>query len=122
MAIKTNDSAKQNKLLAQTEKSMYDIIHHSFGEMFRLAQKNRDITIKEVKGEFIDDNKFRSIMFTVSSSNFRLVILLHFLPKAELPKVQSDYFSNEIALNEQQYLDYKVLVDKMELQVEEDID
>lgn len=93
-------------MTAQTEKSIHALLHHSFGEMFRLAQRNQDLTFKDIKAEYIDEHNFKTIMFTVSSSNFRLVILLHFPPKSALTSTHNNYLNAELLTNEQQYHDY----------------
>lgn len=98
--------SRTSSTTAQTETSIHALLHHSFGEMFRLAQLNKNILFKDIKPEQIDEHQFKSIMFTVSSSNFRIVALLHFTPKAELTNTHLEYLNKEHLGNEQRYLDY----------------
>ncbi|HMY38698.1 MAG TPA: hypothetical protein PK011_05190, partial [Marinagarivorans sp.] len=104
--MRNSKTSKPSSVTAQTEKSVYGLLHHSFAEMFRLAQINHDITFKEIKPEYIDQHNLKSIMFTVSSSNFRIVILLHFLPKAELASQHNECLNIDVSSNEQRYHDY----------------
>ncbi|HRH76108.1 MAG TPA: hypothetical protein PK129_02080 [Cellvibrionaceae bacterium] len=104
--MKNTKPTRNNSITAQTEQSIYALLHHSFSEMFRLAHINQDIVLKDVKPEQMDEYKFKSIMFTVSSSNFRVVILLHFTPKAELTHQHHERLNSDHLNSEQRYHDY----------------
>ncbi len=93
-------------MAAKTDKSIEALLQHSFKEMLQLLNKNQAFTTREVKGEFIEEQEFKTIMFTVSSSNFRLVVLLHFLPKSELNAELYDTLKLDPACSTQYYQDF----------------
>jgi len=89
---------------AQTERSIDNLLDHAFREMLSLL-KNRDSAIAWLPADQMDEMEMSAIMFTVSSSDFKLVILLHFFPRSMLTSDAADY----LALaqdDERTYLDY----------------
>jgi hypothetical protein len=91
---------------SRTEKSLDDLLEHSFADMLHIYKQDSGVSHKAIKPELIDDHKFRTIMFTVSSSDFRLAVLLHFLPKSRLPYEFFSSFAVDASASDQYYQDY----------------
>lgn len=77
---------------AQTERSIENLLDHAFREMLGLL-KNRDCQVSWLTGAQMDEMEMSAIMFTVSSSDFKLVMLLHFFPGSALPRSARDYLA-----------------------------
>jgi hypothetical protein len=90
----------------KTQQSIVTLQEYSFKEMLRLLGGEQDLNLRPVTEKFIDDGIYNTIMFTVSSSDFRLVALLHFLPKEEQAEKAWEYLRLEQTVNTQQYHDY----------------
>jgi hypothetical protein len=91
---------------ARTQKNITSLHEHSFKEMLSLAGGHQILNIHNVSENDIDDGNFKTIMFTVSSSDFRLILLLHFLGKDDLYEEAWEYLQLEKTTSVQQYYDY----------------
>lgn len=90
----------------KTQQSIVTLQEYSFKEMLRLLGDELDLNIRNVTEKIIDAGAYSTIMFTVSSSDFRLVALLHFLPKEDLPEKAWESLRLEQGVSTQQYHDY----------------
>lgn len=68
--------------------------------------KNNSWTVHPQNEDQIDEQEMSAIMFTVSSSNFKLVILLHYPSKANLPPGAWSYIGLNAGDDERIYSDY----------------
>jgi hypothetical protein len=90
----------------KTQKSLLALHDHALAETLRLATKNGLFTHSPIDDHAIDDENFSSIMFTVSSSDFRIIALLHFLKKEHLSPTQLDFVNAVANIDFQFYHDY----------------
>lgn len=104
MAAK-NNSAVTRSVSAKTERSIAALLEHAFCEMLSLL-KNQGYSFDFLNREQIDEQEMNAIMFTVSSSNFKLISFLHFPARAQLPHAAYDLLPLDQKDAEQSYRDY----------------
>jgi hypothetical protein len=95
-----------NDLSPVTLRSMDGLIEHAFAEIIKLLQQHQGLTTRPVSAEEIGEFEQHATMFTVSSSNFRIVILLHYTPHARLTDQQLQHLQPEHKVDLQSYHDY----------------
>lgn len=89
-----------------TQKSVDSLIQHAFPDMLQLLEAHHEITSRVSDANEIKSFKQHAAMFTVSSSHFRLVILLHYPDNNSLDGQQLLHFRPELKMNTRQYQDY----------------
>lgn len=89
-----------------TLKSVKTLIQYAFADMLRLLNAHQDLTTRETTTDEIRSFKQNSVMFTVSSSHFRLVTLIHHPVCQSLTDQQTMHFRSDFGTNAQQYRDY----------------
>lgn len=62
---------------AATAKSLSDLLGYSFGEMLCLLNGGQELSVRPINNGGQESSRLRSVMFTVASSNFRIVVLIH---------------------------------------------
>ena len=103
-------AAKQNVVLARTasaktERSIAAVLEHAFGEMLGLL-RNRELNVSALNNSQIDEQEMSAIMFTISSSDFKLIALLHFPAKGQLADSAFQVLPLDTKDSEQAYRDY----------------
>lgn len=100
-------SKQQSTELSPTiRRSIDGLMDHAFSDILKLLQQHQALTMQGVSAEKISTYEQRAAMFTVSSSNFRLAILLHYTPHARLTTEQLQHLQPELATDPQNYRDY----------------
>lgn len=89
-----------------TQKSVSSLIQHAFLDMLKLLQDHQGLTSRESSADEIKSFKQHAAMLTVSSSNFRFVVLLHYPDINGLTDQQFIHFRPELKVNARQYQDY----------------
>lgn len=93
-------------MINKTDTCIDALLNHGFSEMLRLFNKDHNFFVKDIKPDLIEDQDYKTIMFTVSSSNFRLVVLLHYLPKSELTHALHETLNLDPSSSAQDYQDF----------------
>ena len=61
-----------------TQKSVDNLLKQSFNEMLNIVHEVGRMEVRDVDAKTISKYALKSVMFTISTSNFRIVLLLHF--------------------------------------------
>lgn len=89
-----------------TKNSLNQLIEHAFDDMLKLLNGHSELSSRVATAEEIRAYQQRAAMFTVSSSYFRLIILLHYPEGKTLSSSQVAHLRPEFQTDTQQYLDY----------------
>lgn len=81
-------------------------MHHAFPDMLKLLNNHQTLATHDASVDEISSFKQRAAMFTVSSSNFRFVVLLHYPEHNGLNAQQLRHFRPELKSERRQYQDY----------------
>lgn len=98
--------AEHHAVPQATKRSVTELMEHSFGDMLKLLDGHPHIATRIATADEIHSYRQRSAMFTVSSSHFRLIVLLHYPEAKSLTASQLEHLRLEFQKESQQYLDY----------------
>lgn len=90
---------------ARSKEFFDSLLMHSFSEIFELLNREDPVDFSNMQLEELEKTSWESIMLTISTSNFRLTVLLHCKAYASLSVTDRQLLINGIE-NEQRYRDY----------------
>lgn len=103
---KLKQTTEAQSVSPATLRSVKALIQYAFTDMLRLLNAHQTLTTREATPDEIRSFKQNSVMFTVSSSHFRLVTLIHYPACQSLTEQQTEHFRSDFGTNAQQYRDY----------------
>lgn len=87
-----------------TRSNLDQVLDYAFNEMLRLVKGYPQLSSRPIPIKLMDTSAFKSTMFTVASSKFRLVVLVHAHPFENLPQQAWEHLS--IEAKEEDYQDF----------------
>lgn len=103
---KVNIAKDQLAVSPATAKSIKTLIAYAFSDMLKLLKDSQGLTTGDTTADKIKSYKQNTAMLTVSSSYFRLIVLLHYPAHKTLSDQQLRHFNPEFAKDAKQYHDY----------------
>lgn len=73
-------------------RSLSSVLEHAFEDMLRLLQTRNDLVTRPLDKKAVETKALQSVMFTIASSSFRTVVLLHVHTLNKLPDAALGHF------------------------------